>query len=366
MTGKAAVFTEVNQPFQFREYPLPDVAPDAMLIRVTMANICGSDLHFVRGGGPGLKGGTPRILGHEMVGVIARLGRAVKSDTLGQPLREGDRVCYAYYLPCGACPACWHGVPGCPNRYRYWLEASCEDPPHFHGAYGEFYYLRPGQWVYRLPDTLQDRVVSPVNCALAQMVYGLHRVGVTLGDAVAIQGAGGLGLYACAIAREMGAGTILVLDLLPDRLELAKSFGADATLNVTGLTAQERAAAIRERTGGHGADLVVEVSGSPAVLEEGIAMARVGGRILWIGNINLGRTGTVDPGQVVRGSRTIMGLVVYEPWVIPRALGFLQRAGSRYPFDRIISHTFPLSAINEAFAVAAERKALRVSLLPGA
>ena len=365
MTGKAAVFTEVNQPFQFREYPLPDVAPDAMLIRVTRANICGSDLHFVRGGGPGLKGGMPRILGHEMVGVIARLGRAVKTDTLGQPLREGDRVCYAYYLPCGACPACWLGVPGCPNRYRYWLETSCEEPPHFHGAYGEFYYLRPGQWVYRLPVTLQDRVVSPVNCALAQMVYGLHRAGVTLGDAVAIQGAGGLGLYACAIAREMGAGTILVLDLLPDRLALAKAFGADAALNVSGLTAQERAAAVRERTGGHGADLVVEVSGSPAVLEEGVAMARVGGRILWIGNINLGRTGTVDPGQVVRGSRTIMGLVVYEPWVIPRALGLLQRAGSRYPYDRIISHTFPLSAINEAFAVASERKALRVSLLPG-
>ncbi|MGH7362085.1 MAG: zinc-binding dehydrogenase, partial [Candidatus Methylomirabilales bacterium] len=59
-------------------------------------------------------------------------------------------------------------------------------------------------------------------------------------------------------------------------------------------------------------------------------------------------------------------LVVYEPWVIPRALGFLQRAGGRYPFDQIISHTFPLSAINEAFTVAAQRKALRVSLLPGA
>ncbi|MEK7367863.1 MAG: alcohol dehydrogenase catalytic domain-containing protein [candidate division NC10 bacterium] len=85
MTGKAAVFTEVGKPFHFREYPLPDVAPDAMLIRVTMANICGSDLHFVRGGGPGLKGSTPRILGHEMVGVIERLGPRSRATPSGSP-----------------------------------------------------------------------------------------------------------------------------------------------------------------------------------------------------------------------------------------------------------------------------------------
>lgn len=366
MTGKAAVFTAVGKPFEFREYRVPDVPPDAMLIRITMANICGSDLHFVRGGGPGLKDGPPRILGHEMVGVIERLGRAMKTDTLGQPLKEGDRVCYAYYLPCGACPACWHGVPGCPNRYRYWLGTSCEEPPHFHGAYGEYYYLRRGQWVYRIPDALPDRVVSPVNCALAQMVYGLNRIGLTLGDAVVIQGAGGLGLYASAVAREMGAGRILVVDLVPERLALAKAFGADEALNVAGMEPRERVAAVRERTSGHGADLVVEVTGSPQVLAEGIEMARVGGRVLWIGNINVGEPGTVDPGQVVRGSRTIAGLVVYQPWVIPRALGFLERAGGRYPFDRIISQTFPLSAINEAFAVAGQRRALRISLLPGA
>jgi threonine dehydrogenase-like Zn-dependent dehydrogenase len=364
MKGKAAIFTDVGKPLELREYPLPDVEPDAMLVKISTANICGSDLHFLRGQGPGIPRGIPQILGHEMTGRVARLGSRVKTDSLGQPLHEGDRVVYAYFRGCGTCWMCLEGRPGCPHRYAHWIGVSSDTPPHFNGAYAEYYYLRPGQWVFKVPDDLPDNLVSPVNCALAEVIYGLHRTGIVLGDSVVIQGAGGLGLYATAVAREMGAGQIIVLDKIGERLELAKAFGADHVINVEELAWPQRLEAVKDLTSGRGADVVAEFVGSPAVLQEGVELLRYGGRYLWIGNINLGLTGDIDPGQVVRGSRTIIGLVVYEAWVIPRALQFLRRTRAKYPYERIISHTFPLERINEAFEQAYQRRVMRVSLVP--
>ena len=363
MKGRAAVFTRVGQPLEIREFPLPALEPEAMLVKVHMANICGSDLHFMKGLGPGIREGIPQILGHEMTGRVVDQGKGATADMLGEPLRPGDRVVYAYFKGCGRCPACLHGAPGCPHRYRHWLGVSCEEPPYFRGAYAEYYYLQPGQWAFRVPDDLPDELVSPVNCALAEVIYGLHRIGIVVGDSVVIQGAGGLGLYATAVAREMGAGTIIVVDKIAARLELAKAFGADHVIHAEATGAAERVQQVRDLTRG-GADVVAELAGSPAVLPEGAEMLRYGGRYLWIGNINLGVTGTLEPAQVVRGGRTVLGIVVYEAWAIPRALDFLRRTHRRYPFHRILSHTFPLEKINDAFAFASQGSAIRVGIVP--
>ena len=363
MKGRAAVFTRVGQPLEIREYPLPALEPEALLVKIGMANICGSDLHFMKGLGPGIQEGLPQILGHEMMGRVLDQGKGATADTQGEPLRPGDRIVYAYFKGCGRCPTCLHGAPGCPHRYRHWLGASCEEPPYFRGAYGVYYYLQPGQWVFRVPDELPDALVSPVNCALSEVIYGLHRIGVVLGDSVVIQGAGGLGLYATAVAREMGAGTIIVVDKIAARLELAVAFGADHVIHADLTGAAERVQQVRDLTRG-GADVVAELAGSPAVLPEGAEMLRYGGRYLWIGNINLGVTGPMDPAQMVRGGRTAMGVVVYEAWAIPRALDFLRRTHRRYPFHKILSHTFALEKINDAFAFASQGTAIRVGIVP--
>jgi threonine dehydrogenase-like Zn-dependent dehydrogenase len=109
---------------------------------------------------------------------------------------------------------------------------------------------------------------------------------------------------------------------------------------------------------------VAELVGSPVVLEEGLEMLRPGGRYLWIGNINLGLKGEIDPAQAVRGAKTIMGVIVYEPWVIPRTLGFLKRTLHKYPYQKIISHKFKLTDINQAFEKAYQRQVIRVALVP--
>ncbi len=348
-TGRAAVFFGPGQPFRIQELPLPTVEPGAVLVRVTLANICGSDLHFWRGDAPVTLPPDGWIFGHEMTGRVAALGPGVRTDSLGRPLAEGDRVAFAYFYPCGRCYACLLGQrAACPHKVGRATGPS--EFPYWVGAFAEYYYLRPGGFLFRVPEDLPDVLVSPVNCALSQVIYGLTQAGLRMGESVVIQGAGGLGIQATAVAREMGAGTIVVIDQLPERLELARAFGADHTLSVIDLPDRKaRVRQVREWTQGRGADLVCDFVGFPGVVPEGIEMVRYGGTYLEIGCISRGRTVELDPSALVWGSRRIVGVVMYDPWVIPRALEFLQRARHRYPFDRLVSHTFPLDRIDEAF-----------------
>ncbi len=319
-----------------------------VLVRVRMASICGSDLHMWRGEVPWFQR-PPGIQGHEMVGVVEALGEGRATDSLGRPLSPGDRVTYAYFLPCGECAACLSNTTGCPNRYRFRNPYTADERP-FLGAYAEYYYVQPGQWIYRVPEGVSDELAVPANCALAQVVYGLHQIRIWLGDTMVVQGAGGLGLYALAVARDMGAGKVIAIDGVPSRLELARAFGADAVIDIRALrTSQERVQAVRDLTNGQGADVCVEVAGVPAVVQEGLEMLRVGGRYLWMGNIVPGAETRIIPHDATRQPKLIQGVLAYDRWVIPRALDWLARARVRYPFEQLVSQTFPLEQINQAF-----------------
>ncbi len=350
MNAKAAVFTGVGQPMELREFPVLEPGPGAIIVKVALANVCGSDLHIWRGDAQLAVGAGPWVLGHEMTGKVYALGRGVVTDSAGAPLKEGDRVVYMYYAPCGRCYQCLHGQPSaCPSRFpSWWLSAST--PPHFNGAFAELYYLTPGQAIFKVPDELPDEVVAPANCALSQMVFSLHQVGVKWGDTVVIQGAGGLGVYATALAKDMGAHKVVVMDRVEERLNLAKAFGADETINVaTVANPRQRIGRVRELTDGVGADVVVEVTGSPQVVAEGITMVRQGGSYLWVGNINRGKTLELDPSLVVMANRRLVGVATYEAWALRKGLDFLLRNRQKLPFERILSHKYPLEEINRAF-----------------
>jgi L-iditol 2-dehydrogenase len=142
-----------------------------------------------------------------------------------------------------------------------------------------------------------------------------------------------------------------VVDQIPGRLELAKAFGADHALNFKDVPdRKERVKLVRQWTGGVGADVACDFVGFPAVIPEGIEMLRSGGTYLEIGTISRGATIELEPSLLVWGSKKIMGVIQYDPWVIPRALDFLVRTKTRWPWDRILSHKYPLEKINEAFA----------------
>ncbi len=346
---------------------MPDPEPGAVIMRITVANICGSDLHQWRGemdlaalGRP-----MPQILGHEMTGRVVALGEGIRTDNSGQPLAEGDRIIFRYFNPCGRCRACLRRqFQACPNA-RANLLKSCEEPPHFQGAFAQYHYLPPGSVIFKVPDELEDALVAGLNCALAQVVCGLQRTDLRLGDTVVIQGAGGLGVYATAVAKELGAGQVIVIDGIGERLELARAFGADETIDLRELPEPEaRVARVRELTGGWGAEVVAELAGHPRVVPEGIQMVARGGQCLEIGNISPGLTFTFDPSSIVLQNKTILGILYYEAEHLKQALDFVARTRQKYPFERVLSHTFPLDRINEAFAAADRGEVTRASVAP--
>jgi threonine dehydrogenase-like Zn-dependent dehydrogenase len=296
-----------------------------------------------------------QVVGHEMTGRVAKLGASISTDSLGQPLAEGDRVCYAYFYPCNRCYQCNKGqFAACPNK----LARMAGGPSMFNGAYGEYYYLKSGHWVFKVPDELSDEMVTPVNCALSQVTYGLRMAGFGMGDTLVVQGAGGLGINACAVAKEMGADRVIVIDGLADRLALAKQFGADETIDITQYPdAGARLGRVMELTGGRGADVVGEFVGLAAVVPEGIQMVRNGGTYLEIGNISFGQSVAFDPSALVWGSKRVVGVVMYDPWVIPEALDFLVRTRNKYPHAEVVSHDkYKLADINKAFEEAEWQK----------
>ena len=346
-TGKAAVFLGPGKGYEIQEFDVPAPEPDGVVVKVALGGICGSDLHIWRGDSPVFAAMAGNVAGHEMTGRVHALGSNIKTDSLGRPLKEGDRVAYAYFYPCNRCYQCNKGeFAACPNK----LATMGPSISRFSGAYGEYYYVKPGGWIFKVPDEVSDEMATPVNCALSQVTFGLQRAGVRYGDTVVVQGAGGLGLNAIAVAKEMGADAVIAIDGVPARLELAKRFGADEVIDLTkDTTPMDRIAKVKGLTNGRGGDVVVEVVGVAAVVPEGLQMLREGGTYLEMGNISFGRSVEIDPSQLVWGSKRIQGVIMYDPWVIPEALEFLVRTKDKYPHGDVVSHKFKLDQINEAF-----------------
>ena len=348
--GKAAVLVEPYR-FEIREYPAPQVEPGGILVKITAGGICGSDLHYWRGEmKPMLKGKPgPVVLGHEMTGVVHTLGDGVSTDSMGKPLKEGDRVAHAYFFPCRRCYVCIGGqLNYCPNRFRF--RASVNEYPFCDGGFADYYYLHPGHFVFKVPDELPDEAVTPVNCAVSQMVYAVQQSGMRMGDTVVIQGAGGLGLNAAGAAKEMGAGQVVSIDGVPGRLELALQCGADQTIDIREYdTSDARVERVKELTEGRGADVVIEVVGYPEVVPEGLQMLRNGGTYVEVGNIWPGCNVTFDMSKVLMTGKQIVTTAHYDPFILPTALDFLVRTMDRYPLTKVMSHSFPLDEIDSAF-----------------
>ncbi len=365
--GRAAVYEGLGKPMKIKEYPVPEPEPGAILIKVRRANICGSDLHIWRGDVDLANLGQPLpiVFGHEMIGTVAKLGEGISTDSAGQPLAVGDRVVYRYFFPCGRCRACLRGDDAACPMNSFGVYGLVEEYPHFGGAYADYYYLRPHHTVYKVPDDVTDDMAAPANCALSEVIYGLDKVKLSFGETIVIQGAGGLGIYATAVAKEMGAGKVIVIDGITQRLELAKAFGADEWIDMREFkTVEDRVMRVRELTGGWGSDVVADFVGFPQAMVEGIDMVGNGGRYLEIGNIAPLKTCEIDPSGLVINNKSIIGVMLYTPAYLKKALDFLSRAKNSYPFEKILSHSYPLEKINKAFDDALKGKVSRATIVP--
>jgi threonine dehydrogenase-like Zn-dependent dehydrogenase len=351
MKGRVVVIKEVGKPFVLEEYDVPDPEPGAIVLKVTQAGICGSDLHTYRGELYATIPPSGRVMGHEGTGVVHKLGKGVTTDSLGRPIKEGDRLMYTAIRPCNRCYQCLNGNHNwCSGNQT--LGGPAGTWPYFNGTYGDYYYIGFNQPVFAVPPELPDNVLGFVNCAMGTVTEGLSRARCKEGDYVVIQGAGGLGLNATAMAKDMGAHKVIVLDRLPNRLKLAEEFGADHTVNVEEFnTPETRKKRIMDLTNGRGADIVVELVGRAELMIEGVDYLTNGGTFVEIGDIVRGRTVNFDPSTVLRGKK-IMGSMMYRPALLPVMMEMMVKNLKKVPYTKIVSNTFPLARVNEAFAQA--------------
>lgn len=346
--AQVQLFRGPGQPFEPDMVALPDrLNPGELLVQITLATVCGSDLHTVSGR---RSTPTPCVLGHEAV------GRVVMSERAG--FSEGQRVTWTLADSCGECPACtqWGLPQKCTRLFKYG-HAALTDGSGLNGCYATHIVLRAGTFVIPVPDTLSDALVAPANCALATVVNALEALPAPCRTAL-IQGGGLLGLYACAWLRYRGLERVFCTDLSPDRLALVPDFGgiavpADAAMHKT----------ILEESGG-GVDLALEVAGTASVIPDGIALLRPGGTYVWAGMVHPETALSLTGEAVLRKCLTIRGVHNYAPAHLVAGLDFLQSQQTRLPFDRLVSPPLPLESLNEALTLSASRRWLRVSIAP--
>ena len=347
---------------ELRSYPLPEeLDPKAVLLEVLQTNVCGSDIHIFEGRHPLLKCGG---LGHEMVGRVLRLGSARNQDSAGQAIAVGDRIVPMYTSVCHACENCNRGITShCDHAFRYFGKS--DTAPFFHGAtFSSHYYVHADQPFFRVPESVSTAAAASANCALSQVLHGIDKANVGLDQTVVIQGAGGLGQAATAVAKERGA-RVLVMDMVPSRLALAKDFGADAVLDIRQYsTLESRIAAVQKFARAQGADVAIEVTGVPAAFSEGVSYLRPEGVYVVMGTISPGIKADFDPGAFVRKSARLMGVNRYPPRYLHAAMRFLEAHEEKYPFERLLDQSYALANAQEAIEASARREVQRATIIP--
>jgi len=201
--ARVAVFLGAGQPLELRDVSLPDLDAGEVLVKVECCTLCGSDLHTYGGR---RETPLPTILGHEIMGHVAELpaGGAVL-DARGERLVEGDRITWSVAVHCGDCFFCRHGLPQkCQRLFKYGHEQINGRHP-LSGGLAEHCHLSRGTSIFKLDNTLPREVACPANCATATVAGALRAAGDVSGAVVIVQGAGMLGLTACAMSRHQGA-----------------------------------------------------------------------------------------------------------------------------------------------------------------
>jgi D-arabinose 1-dehydrogenase-like Zn-dependent alcohol dehydrogenase len=351
-TARAAVVSELGAPVEIRELPIPDpIEPGAVLVRVDVATVCGSDLHLVDGSIQGtMKIPLPVVLGHEMTGTVVKLGPDADRDSIGTPLAVGDRLVWTHES-CGNCYECTVlEDPRLCWRRRSYEHTNCEEYPYLVGGFAEYCYVFPKSERLRVPEEIKPEWASAASCALRTVMHVFDRLGpIKSGQSIAIQGSGPLGIFAAAVASTRGAREVIVIGAPESRLAIATAWGATTTISVTEEDAAARLARVKEVTDGEGADAVLELSGGRGAFGEGLGIVRTGGRYVVAGQVGSDEE-TIQPSVVARKRleiRGAWGARITDYW---QALEFMRQYRDRIDFDELLGTSYALDEVNEALA----------------
>ena len=356
--------------------PRPKIPNKAALIQIGACGVCGTDLHILKGHWP-KQLPWPFTLGHELGGVIVEAGSEFKEDFMSKPLRVGSRVMIPPLMPCGRCYYCIHypeSANKCLTPVYYGRYLGFDKPPHLWGGFAEYVYvdldLLPGTKIYKLPDDMPLRLgalAEPLTSCIRAFNRAVRVGGFKWGDTVVIQGSGPIGILAVAAAQEMGAGRVICVGA-PEkpRLELARKFGAEATVDIERYqTADARIARVRELVGGFGADLVMDCSGHPSAGPEGMEFLRDGGTYVEMGQFTDAGAITTSWHRICAKDINVLGSWGFTGNDLPLGVDMLYRGKVKYPwFDMQTLYPFSEDGIARAVADAIAMKTVKSTIVP--
>jgi L-iditol 2-dehydrogenase len=346
---KAAVMVAPDKPLEMREFPEPEMEPGAILLRTIYGDVCGTDVHLYHGRLAGVP--YPIIPGHVSVGRIVRISGEV-TDVEGEALHEGDVVTFLdVHETCGRCWFCLvaKATTRCPFRRVYGITYSAEEG--LLGGWSEAIYVKPGVKVIKLPQSVTPERYIAAGCGLPTAIHALERAEVRLGDTVAIQGCGPVGLNTAILAQLSGATQVIVLGAPQGRLDLARAVGADHTVDIDQLSPGDRIARVQKRTGGRGADVTIEATGNPAAILEGMRMTRDNGRYVVVGQYTDAGSVEINPHwDINRKHLEIRGCWGSDFSHFYRGIKVLAKHGDKFPYEGFITRVYRLEEMNDALS----------------
>ena len=361
---RAAIMRGPGEPIVVEERSGPDLEPGGMVLETIVSEVCGTDVHLHHGRLPGVP--YPIVPGHVSVGRVVETGGKV-FDVEGSRIRPGDVVTFLDVHE--TCHDCWFCLVAkqstrCPRRKVYGITYSVEEG--LLGGWSEAIELKPGVKAIRLPEEVSpDRMISG-GCGLMTALHAVDRAGIRLGDRVAVQGSGPVGLNAAILALLSGAGRVVVIGDPEGRLEAARGFGVDATVSVGSTTPEERIEAVWDWTGGRGADATIEATGAPSAVREGMRMTRDGGRYVVVGQYTDAGEVAVNPhAEINRKHLDVRGTWGFDYGHLHRAVDLLARRGDRVGWERMITRRYGLEETNEALADVEAGRVVKAVVAPG-
>lgn len=359
----AAVIPAPHSAVELREVPEPELEENSALLDVELSEVCGTDLSLQQGRLAGVP--YPLIPGHVSIGRLSKIRGRVK-DIEGRPFNEGDRVTFLDVHK--TCNDCWYclvakATTRCPQRKVYGITYGLADG--LCGGWAQKVYLKPETKLIRLADHLDPARFMAGGCALPTALHAIERGDVAIGDTVLVLGSGPVGLSCVIFALMRGALRVICIGAPLNRLEAARLVGATATLNVETHSEKEREQWVLEQTGGRGADVTIEATGSPAAVVQAMRYTRDAGRVVIVGqytdhgevafnphlelnkkHLDVRGCWGSDFSHFYRGAQIIADPIRSQPW----ALLELNRYG--------------LNMANEALADVASGKAIKALIAP--
>ncbi|WP_166346479.1 zinc-dependent alcohol dehydrogenase [Phytoactinopolyspora limicola] len=350
-TSRHVLFAAPDR-IEIDETPVPDPADGDMLVRVRRVGICATDLHLLAGhiGEP-----FPLVPGHEFVGEVAAMGVAAGAD---RGVGVGDHVAVEMSLPCRSCPRCREGrynlcdrddpAAGLDRGRQYGVNIPRTVAPGLWGGYAQYLTVPAEAIVHHIPHHVPWDVAALAE-PLAVAYRAIARAGVRPGESVAVIGPGPVGLLTAAAARSAGAGRVVAVGTRQNRLDLARRFGADHTINGRERDVRE---ALVDDAGGL-CDVVIEAAGRVEAQQQAVGLVRRGGRVVLAGACGAGASVTfrADEDLLTREIDVLPSFLSaggFEP-----AITLLARA--ELPFAALVTHRFGLDDVAAAYDVIERR-----------